>query len=184
MACNMILKAIPYDCEGNLSGVKEIWYNDYNKITLGTVEAGVASVTTTEPFVRIEFAKNTASYTSTLTKNESQGTKYYNTELVANFNKLEAEKNTIFSGDGVGVAAEAGIDGGQLTFIVVDKNNKKWILGADDYATTTALTAQTGAGVDDGNFYTLTVTAQSGRLPYEISDETYATLTTPTNPQA
>lgn len=174
MACNMILQAIPYDCGTNLSGVKEIWYNDYNNITLGTVESGVATVTLTssEPFVRIEFAKNTASYTSTLTKNESQGTKYYNTELVANFNKLEAEKNVIFSGD-------TGIDGGQLVFIVVDKNNKKWLIGAQDYASVTALTAQTGAGVDDGNFYTLTVTEQSGQLPYEISAETYKALTTP-----
>ena len=73
----------------------KLWYNDYNNITLGTVEAGVATVTSSEPFVRIEFAKNTASYTSTLTKNESQGTKYYNTELVANFNKLEAEKKEL-----------------------------------------------------------------------------------------
>lgn len=172
MACNITLQAIPYDCGTNLSGVKEIWCNDYNNITLGTVEAGVATVTTAEPFVKFEFAKNTASYTSTLTKNESQGTKYYNTELVANFNRLDAEKNIIFSGD-------TGIDGGQLVFIVVDKNNKKWLIGAQDYASVTALTAQTGAGVDDGNFYTLTVTEQSGQLPYEISDETYATLTAP-----
>lgn len=171
MACNMIIQAIPYDCATNLSGVKEIWYNDYNNITLGAVEAGVATVTTSETFARIEFAKNTASYTSTLTKNESQGTKYYNTELVANFNKLEAEKNIIFSGD-------TGIDGGQLVFIVVDKNDKKWLIGAQNYATVTALTAQTGSDPDSGNYYTLTVTEQSGQLPYEISDETYATLTT------
>lgn len=174
MACNMLLQAIPYDCGTNLSGVKEIWYNDYNNITLGTVEAGVATVTSSEPFVRIEFAKNTASYTSTLTKNESQGTKYYNTELVANFNKLEAEKNVIFSGDN----ENSGIDGGQLTFIVVDKNGKRWLIGAQNYATTTALTAQTGSDPDSGNFYTLTVTEQSGQLPYEISAETYAALTT------
>lgn len=174
MACNMLLQAIPYDCGTNLSGVKEIWYNDYNNITLGTIEAGVATVTSSEPFVRLEFAKNTASYTSTLTKNESQGTKYYNTELVANFNKLEAEKNVIFSGDN----ANSGIDGGQLTFIVVDKNGKRWLIGAQNYATTTALTAQTGSDPDSGNFYTLTVTEQSGQLPYEISAETYATLTT------
>ena len=81
---------------------------------------------------------------------------------------MEAEKNIAFSGD----ATNAGLDGGQLVIIVVDKNGKNWVLGVDDYATTTALTAQTGAGVDDGNFYTITITAQSGRLPYEITNET------------
>ena len=173
MACTMILKAIPYDCAGNLSGIKELWVNDYNNIDDVTPDAsGFVTATADTKFVRVEFAKNTASMTSTLTKNESQGTKYYNTELVANFNKLEAEKNTLFSGAG----EDAGLDGGQLTFIVVDKNGKKWLLGAENYATTTALTAQTGSDPDSGNFYTLTVTEQAGRLPYEISDATYNTL--------
>lgn len=169
MACNMILQAIPYDCGTNLSGVKAIYVNAYENVEFGAITDGKISLTAAEnKFVRIEFAKNTASYTSTLTKNESQGTKYYNTELVANINKLEAEKNIAFSGDETG----AGLDGGQLVIIVVDKNGKNWVLGVDDYATTTALTAQTGAGVDDGNFYTITITAQSGRLPYEITNET------------
>lgn len=167
MACNMILQAIPYDCGTNLSGVKAIYVNAYENVEFGAITDGKISLTAAEnKFVRIEFAKNTASYTSTLTKNESQGTKYYNTELVANINKLEAEKNIAFSGD----ETNAGLDGGQLVIIVVDKNGKNWVLGVDDYATTTALTAQTGAGVDDGNFYTWTVTAQSGRLPYEVED--------------
>lgn len=174
MACTMILNAIPYDCAGNLAGIKELWYNDYNNITMGAITDGFAAVTALENFVRIEFAKNTASMTSTLTKNESQGTKYYNTEIVANFNKMEAEKNLIFSGDN----ENAGMDGGQLSFIVVDKNNHKWLIGADNYAQTTALVAQTGSDPDSGNFYTLTIQEQSGRLPYEISDETYTSLTT------
>lgn len=172
MACNMILRAIPYDCEGNLSGVKAIYVNDYNNVTLGDVSNGFITATADTKFVKMEFAKNSASYTSTLTKNESAGTKYYNTELVATVNKLEAEKNVIFSGDG----ADAGLDGGQLMVIVVDKNGHIWLLGTADYATTTALTAQTGAGVDDGNFYQWTITDQSGHLPYELAEETFEAL--------
>lgn len=175
MACNIVVKAIAYDCATNLSGVKKIYVNDYNNVDVTPTAGGKATIALVQPkeegqvipkFEELSFAKNTASYTSTLTKNEAQGTKYYNTELVANFNKLTADKNAIFNGSDDG----AGLDGGQLIFLVVDKNNHTWIIGGDDYATTTALTAQTGAGVDDGNFYTLTVTAQSGTLPYEVED--------------
>lgn len=173
MPCNLTLTGISYDCSPNLSGVKKIYVNNYADVTVTPSGNGMADVSLNgEKFAELVFAKNTASYTSTLTKDETKGTKYYNTELVANFNHLDASKNTAFSGD----IDEVGLDGAQMIFIVVDKNNHNWVLGAQDYATVTALTAQTGAAADDGNFYSLTVTAQSGRLPYEIDASTLATL--------
>lgn len=168
MPCSLNLASLTYNyCDTNLAGVKAIYVNDRNNITVSTVTDGVATVTTsTQKFVNLPFAKNTASYTSTLTKNESQGTRYYSTELVANINKLDADKNVLFSGSGENI----GLDAGRLAIIVVDKNDVNWLLGENDYAMTTALTAQTGAAPDDGNFYTWTVTDESPRLPYTIAD--------------
>lgn len=176
MPCNLNLASFTYDyCDTNLAGVKAIYVNDRSNIIVTDGTGGVATVTLTAPakkFVNLPFAKNTASYTSTLTKNESQGTRYYSTELVANINKLDAEKNVLFSGSG----EDIGLDAGRLAIIVVDKNNVNWLLGDNDYAMTTALTAQTGAAPDDGNFYTWTVTDESPRLPYTIDASTLATL--------
>lgn len=168
MPCSLNLASFTYNyCDTNLAGVKAIYVNDRDNITISDVSNGVATVTTTtQKFVKLPFAKNTASYTSTLTKNESQGTRYYSTELVANINKLDAEKNVLFSGSG----EDIGLDAGRLAIIVVDKNDVNWLLGENDYAMTTALTAQTGAAPDDGNFYTWTVTDESPRLPYTIAD--------------
>lgn len=174
MPCNLVFNSFDYDyCDTNLAGVKKIYVNSIDNVTI-TPDASNATATITlnneQKFVELPFAKNTASYTSTLTKNENQGTRYYNTELVANINKLDKVKNKLFSGAGTGESATIGLDAGHLVIIVVDKNNINWLIGNDDYAMTTALTAQTGSDPDSGNFYTWTVTDQSARLPYTVAD--------------
>lgn len=188
--CLMSLKGITYDCGSNLAGVKEIWVNDYRNVevdysdtTDGTVSIILKQIDNSPApkFLPIEFAKNTASFTSTLTKDETKGTKYYTTELVANINKMTIGKNMAFSGYNNGDISESGLDAGQLIVLVKDKNDKIWVLGAEDYAYTSALTGQSGAVVDDGNFYTWTVTSQSPRLPYTLVYETFEGLIN-TNP--
>ena len=62
----------------------------------------------------------------------------------------------------------ANLDGGQLVAIVEDMNGKYWYLGKDNWVSASAVTGQTGAGVDDGNFYTITLTDISSELPYEV----------------
>ena len=168
MACNVTLTGIALDCGTNLSGVKAIYLaNDASvgnvTLTEGEISAIDASAGTFYEYIP---AKNTGSLTKTLTKDESTGVMYYTNEAVAQFNKMETAKRKELSN----------IDRGHFKAVVLDSNGKYWFLGYDNYVSATAVTGQTGAGLDDGNFYTLTLTDISAELPYEVKSEAIANI--------
>lgn len=168
MACNVTLTGIAYDCGTNLSGIKAIYLADdasVGEVTVSTGEISAidASAGTFKTYIP---AKNTGSLTKTLTKDEGTGVKYYTNEAVAQFNKMESAKRTEL----------ANIDGAQLKAIVLDNNGKYWYLGKDNWVSASAITGQTGAGLDDGNFYTLTLTDISSELPYEVQASAVASV--------
>lgn len=168
MACNVTLTGIALDCGTNLSGIKAIYLaNDASvgdvTVSDNEISAIDASAGTFKKYVP---AKNTGSLTKTLTKDESTGVMYYTNEAVAQFNRMETAKRTEI----------ANIDRGQFKAIVLDSNGKYWFLGKDNYVSATAVTGQTGAGLDEGNFYTLTLTDISAELPYEVKSEAIAAV--------
>ena len=168
MACSVTLTGIALDCGTNLSGIKALYLaNDASvgapTVTDGEISAIDASAGTFKKYVP---AKNTGSLTKTLTKDESTGVMYYTNEAVAQFNRMETAKRTEI----------ANIDRGQFKAIVLDSNGKYWFLGKDNYVSASAVTGQTGAGLDDGNFYTLTLTDISRELPYEVDPTAIAAV--------
>ena len=166
MACNVTLMGIALDCGTNLSGIKAIYLandasvgdNGYNPVTVtdGEISDIDASAGTFYEYIP---AKNTGSLTKTLTKDDTTGVMYYTNEVVAQFNKMDAPKRKELSN----------IDRGRFKVVVLDSNGQYWFLGKDNYVSASAVTGQTGAGLDDGNFYTLTLTDISGELPYMLS---------------
>ena len=173
MACNVTLMGIALDCGTNLSGIKAIYLA--NDSSVGDPAVGDPGVTVTDgeitaidasagTFYEYIPAKNTGSLTKTLTKDESTGVMYYTNEVVAQFNKMETPKRKEISN----------IDRGRFKAVVLDSNGKYWFLGYNNYVSATAVTGQTGAGIDDGNFYTLTLTDISAELPYEVQAEVIA----------
>lgn len=163
MDCLMSLTGIAYSCDVNLSGIKALWMIDWNHIE--SVEVSdetntISDIATTgdETFQKYVFAKNTGSLTKTMTKDDSKGTRYFLNEFTCNFNKMDNAKRTELNK----------LAAGQIAAIVQDMNGIYWYLGRDNYATATAVTGQTGASTDDGNFYVLTIQDMSGELPYSI----------------
>lgn len=163
MSCTVTLMGIALDCGTNLSGVKAIYLA--NDASVGNITVSDEQITAIDAsagtFYEYIPAKNTGSLTKTLTKDETTGVMYYTNEAVAQFNKMETKKRTELSN----------IDRGHFKAIVLDNNNKYWFLGYDNYVSASAVTGQTGAGLDDGNFYTLTLTDISAELPYEVKSE-------------
>lgn len=163
MACNVTLTGIAYDCGVNLSGIRAIYLA--NDASVGSITASEGEISAIDAsagsFKKYVPAKNTGSLTKTLTKDESTGVMYYTNEAVAQFNKMETAKRTEI----------ANIDRGQFKAIVLDNNGKYWFLGKDNWVSASAVTGQTGAGIDDGNFYTVTLTDISTELPYEVKSE-------------
>ena len=153
---------IPIDCGTNLSGIKAIYLaNDASvgnvTVTEGEISAIDASAGTFYEYIP---AKNTGSLTKTLTKDESTGVMYYTNEVVAQFNKMDTPNRKELSN----------IDRGRFKAVVLDSNGKYWFLGYNNYVSASAVTGQTGAGLDDGNFYTLALTDISAELPYALSE--------------
>ena len=153
---------IALDCGTNLSGVKAIYLANDSSVEGVTVTEGEISAIDASAGTFYEYipAKNTGSLTKTLTKDESTGVMYYTNEAVAQFNKMETAKRSEL----------ANIDRGHFKAVVLDSNGKYWFLGKDNYVSASAVTGQTGAGLDDGNFYTLTLTDISAELPYMLSE--------------
>lgn len=180
MACTATIIAIPFDCQTNLAGVDRFWLAAYGDIKFGKVSERVdapdaqktvggiiieaENVKVGEKAAKlIEFvpAKNTASITKTMTKNDSTGVKYWNNEIVAQFNHMDADKREALDN----------LDGSEVAGIVKDKNGIYWAIGYEQSATVTAATGQTGAAADDGNFYSVTITDVTGSRMRTIKAE-------------
>lgn len=164
MAClsGYTLKGISLDCNANLAGIKEAYlaYKDDITVEVDLDAQSVSTLTATEGkgFYKYTFAKQTGSLTSTLTKDEANGTRYYTNSVALQFNKMEAAKHLEVNA----MAAEA------LVGIIVDNNGKRWLVGYDSYLSASAATAQSGDSYDSLNGYTVTLDAMSAYLPFEV----------------
>lgn len=183
MGCLQALKGLPQStCETNLAGIKKVYIANYedvdftNVVMSGGVSNNISYVITSgismasgATFHAYNFAKQTGSLTTTLTKDETNGTRYYTNVVALQFSKLEARKHLEFSA----LAADP------TALIVVDNNDKKWLVGYDTYASATEGTAQTGQSFDDLNGYNISLSAQSAYLPIELqlSDADFNAIT-------
>ena len=160
MACTITLSGLTNDCAANLSGLTKILVANYDTVKLTKGEDG-GTVTVGEGGTFYEYipAKNTGSLTKTLTKDETTGVLYYTNEVVAQFNKMSVDNAKEIEE----------LAKGRLVLIAVDKNGMNWALGVDDYVYVSAVSGQTGAGMDDGNFWTITFTEHSKSPAYHVT---------------
>lgn len=169
------LKGIGYDCNANLAGVKKVYITYFDDATVAPVYSAhtitAVTLSTGVTWYEYDFARNTSSLNSVLTKDEANGTRYYTNTLELVFNKLTAAKHL----EVMALAAE------KLAVIVVDNNDKKWYLGADAYVSGISTEAGTGASADDRNGYTVTLEGTSAYLPFEYTGEINSTPAPTTN---
>lgn len=156
-------------CETNLAGIKKAYIANYENVIVSaiTFEGGSVESAYTiseivmaagKKFYAYNFAKQTGSLTSTLTKDETNGTRYYTNEAALQFNKMEAKKHLEM----------AALCADPTAVIILDNNGKYWFLGYDSYVSASEGTTQTGQSFDDLNGYNLTLQSQSAYLPIEV----------------
>ena len=159
MACTITLKGLENDCGANLSGITKILVASHDEAKFEKGVDGTVTIGEQAKFYVYTPAKNTGSLTKTLTKDETTGVLYYTNEVVAQFNKMSVDNAKEIEE----------LAKGRLAVIAVDKNGMNWALGVDDYVSVTAVSGQTGAGIDDGNFWTLTFTEYSQSPAYHVT---------------
>jgi hypothetical protein len=163
------LKGIMSDCNPVLSGIKKVFlgYKDKFDITpdKATQTATVEAVSGGKLY-GYDVTVDTGSLTSTFTRNDANGIRYYTNTIAMQFTKLEATKHLEIQAMG----AE------ELIAIVYTNDGKYWLVGADSYVTATESNAQTGSSFDDLNGYTISLSARSAYLPFEVTKETVDAL--------
>ena len=173
MECNSItLKGIVRDCNPNMGGIQKVWMilkSDITKVTVGVDETSstnpdvqlITELTVAEGQKKVnafEFRKGAASMTSNLQKDDTNGSYFWLTDLVMNFQRMETSKR----------AAIMALTLAEACAIVLDANGKYWFLGKDEYLAATAGTGETGTAKTDANKYSVTLQDSSLELPYEI----------------
>lgn len=159
------LQGVRFDCNANLAGIKTVWMTYFDDVTVkpnidyDTHTISAATLSSGVSWYKYDFARNTSSLTSTLTKDDANGTRYYTNTITLVFNRLTAEHHL----EVMALAAE------KLAAIVEDNNGRKWYVGADAYVSGVSTDAGTGASADDRNGYEVTIEGTSAYLPFEFT---------------
>lgn len=166
MACSQSLSGIAASCETNVGGIREVYICNYDDVTEFEVDAttnmiDTITMDTSKKFKQYFFKKNTSSLTSTLNVDPTAGINFVQSDLALVFAKQETTKRMEI----------AKLSLGELRVIVKDANGKYWFLGAEEFVSATAGTAETGVNRTDGNRYTITLTDYSSSYPYEVDPQ-------------
>ena len=169
MVClsNFTLTGIKLDCNPVLGGIKRVYLGYSDQLTITpNAETHTATITGEGKPYPYDVVANTGGLTSTITKNEQNGTSYYTNTITMPFTRLEAAKHLEVQA----MAAEA------LVAVVETNDGKYWVVGADSYLSATESTAQTGSSFDDLNGYTISLAARSAYLPFSIEKAGFESL--------
>lgn len=170
MSCtSQTLGGLSQNCEQNVGGVKKVYIANRSDVTAVAVDDSTKMIKTitmdeSKKFKSYGFKKGAASFTSTATIDNANGVYFVQTVVSIDFAKMETRKRIEMSA----------LSLGELIVIVLDANNKYWLLGQDEYAYATAGTGETGAARTDANKYHLEITDESSDYPYEVDPSVIA----------
>lgn len=166
------LGGIQTECLATNGGVKNIYFILHDAVTVPeggftideTHSIKVDALKTAigdSKFLAYHFAKHQASLTTVSA--ESNGSKYWQSTLAMQFNRMEGKKHLEIQA----------LANSELDALVEDYNGKVWFIGNDGYLSETSgnTTAQTGTAIDDLNGYNISLVAKMGTLPIEVKGD-------------
>jgi hypothetical protein len=169
MSC-LINDIIALDCMNSIGGVKEmyVYAGDWDTNVVTTEVAGeVTALTGTGTFYQFYLPKDTASTTESINVSNVNGTVFYQPELTAVFQKLDAAKrNQIL------LLAQ----NRALRVVFVDNNNISWLMGVERGCVMSAGSGATGTAVGDLNGYTITLQGQEPAPMVPLADPLASTI--------
>lgn len=172
MGCCRKLSGIIRDCDSNIGGITRAFIACFDSVQKPTVTAdqisAIVGATGENPeWHEYEFRKETGSVTTTITRDDANGSLYYESAIVLQFTKQETSKRLEINAIAVG----------DIAVIIEDNNGKFWYFGFDYPVTLGDGTAETGTAFADLNGYNITLNDLSKELPYELSAAAIAQLT-------
>jgi len=153
-----------------MGGVLEAWAANFDDVASVTVTDDIVktiAMNAEAKFKHYLFRPNTASMTSTLTTDDTNGTSYVTTELSLRFARMDTAKR-------VEIAA---LTQASTVWIVKDRNGVYWYLGQQQGLRPSAGTGSTGTAAGDANEYAITVSGDSETFPLEVDAGALADIT-------
>jgi len=161
MAC-ATLQEILKGCDNNSGGIYTLLINQQDNITgVTTLETGtnweVTDINHSEPFIALEFKRNTGNFTEDGTIDLVNGSSYVTQTINLMFHRRDQEKSKAIKILGAGQQ--------YLAAVVGDANGKYWYF---PFLQVTAYGEGSGTARADGSKYSLTLVAENPELAYEV----------------
>lgn len=167
MACNVnSLIGISLDC-GGVGGLEKVYIAKTEDVTtIGFDSTNVITGLTVNNGTLKEFSfkKGNANFVSESSIDEKASSSMVTTTLTCQFNKMDSNSR----------AEMQTLTKNRTYAIAKDRNGLYWFIGYGSYCVANASGAS-GAERTDANAFTLTITAETDELPYEVSSAAMAT---------
>jgi hypothetical protein len=164
MSCTtLITQPIEKSCENNSGGILRAWVLDQDNFVGKTVvdtDWKVTAIVNDEPFVPIDFRRNTSNYEEDGQIDLVNGSTFYQNTINFIFHRREAAKSRALKILGEGQR--------YLTFVIEDANGVYWLF---EHMQISAIGEGSGTARADGSKYNVTVTGEADHLAYVV-DET------------
>jgi hypothetical protein len=169
MAC-ATLQEILKGCDNNSGGIYTLLINQQDNVGNPTTDTTgtnwiVTAIPHTEPFVAMEFKRNTGNFTEDGTIDLVNGSSYVTQTINLMFHRRDQEKSKAIKILGAGQQ--------YLTAVVGDANGKFWYF---PFLQVTAYGEGSGTARADGSKYSLTLVAENPELAYEVDADIIAGL--------
>lgn len=148
-------------CESNSGGIKNIFIA--NRSEINSMEYANGNITginmvASALFVPFEFRKGGASFTSTLTVDDSTGVNFFTNELTINFARMDAVKRMEL----------VALSKAELVVIFRDNNNVYHFLGMESPVYVSSAQGATGTAKTDANTYQIVLSDESSNCPPSV----------------
>lgn len=161
MACSQTLSGILNDCAASMGGIVEVYIANHSDVSAVTVTSGqvtAISMASSAKFHKYAFPRNTGSLSSNYQIDDAAGSKFVQSDLVLQFNRMDTTKRVEISA----------LAQGELAVIVKDANGSYWYLGLDAPVKASAGDGLTGTARADRNGYSITLQDNSLDLPANV----------------
>ena len=168
MSC-ILANGIALGCKDSLGGIKEVYIGSTNATTVFTydVDGSINSATGAPNFFTFEQRNEQGEFTQTGQHSVENGTNFWEQSISLVFTKNSAEdRNTLML-----------LSQSTLMIIVLDQNNKYWVVGEDNGADLVSSTQSAGKAYGDMNGTTVSFMGKESSPAREMDLATFDLLT-------
>lgn len=174
---NQTLSAIQRPCGGGKGGIKtevyialrdnlgDVTFVEQDPNPKNTISA--ITLNNAAKWYKFEFNRNAADFTSTAQYDGQTGEfSYFENALNLAFRKMDAS---------VRLSIQALLEN-EVIVAFSDNNGVKYLLGYEEYVTSTSCTHTTGTNKTDSNVISITLTDTTSQLPYQLTDACWTSI--------